>query len=952
MFRFISDRFLANFKFITSGKIYHTEKLKTALERFESRNTILLYGRAGEGKSTTAFEMVKCLTENKEISLERCVMLSDPDDFKEIKSTEVDLILVDDIFGKHNTEANKLLGWENHFDTLKSFVFGQNIRLIACSRKHIYMECKETIEDIELFANAIELNSAELSNEEKRNILMLKLEASGRDFEDVNSQECIAQRESDVGFPLIASQFAMDDSAFGKKVEYFKRPFKYYLEQNMKKLDKLCKVTLFLIFCHENCLNIDFTIWSEDTINIAQYIANLQGVNEPIALLRTKLQEKMQYLEGTFLKTTDQSVSFLHETVYETVAMIYASAFPREVIKYCTVDFLCQCVSVEKGNSEREIVVKHIHYRELADRVVKEVIKMKNVQRLSGHSCLQSSKFVVELLRQAELSSQLHELFNAGHSCHLMGNHGLLFYVIENKHGNDVFFDHALEHLHCNHDENDIQGDCWKCAVKSEALASACSVSRMDIYEKLSNVGAKVTEFCFMKAITNPHFNQELAEKFFRDAKRQDMFPQYMTDSLISSLSSFCVLVAQNDTGGILKVLPQMLTCYQNTTMKSFLIELCLYFASQKQNAQVMSCVLEFLKKSNQLSWTDRRYVTRALTEVLAKSNNGLVEMLINAGAKWTEAAVYYAVREHDFETVVQTIQILKANNTFDPESFYMAWAMAIAMLHEDKRIQKKLKEEGVLPTTALVRDLVKTGQSEEVIQDVIEDLKRTDKWDPKDLRIGDAYITAHEEALVHIKDLLAKEGVGFCSSCLPPLVRRDKQNLPLFQQVVQELKKSGLLDPTDKYIAYALVLAKKLNIKSICDILTAEGVSFNMAALVYTVNEDLSDIEDLISELKSNDKWNPDSDVALEALNRAYKRHDKSIYDKLLSEGIAWKSRSLIVAVQFETVYSLGLTVNQMKERNFLESSHEDIQRAVEMAKSLKDRRKFNLLSKFIKNA
>ena len=63
------------------------------------------------------------------------------------------------------------------------------------------------------------------------------------------------------------------------------------------------------------------------------------------------------------------------------------------------------------------------------------------------------------------------------------------------------------------------------------------------------------------------------------------------------------------------------------------------------------------------------------------------MNIMLEAGAKWTEAAVYYAVREHDFEIFLQRIQILKDRDAFDVDSYYLAWVCAISFLHEVKRI-------------------------------------------------------------------------------------------------------------------------------------------------------------------------------------------------------------------------------------------------------------------------
>ena len=473
-------------------------------------------------------------------------------------------------------------------------------------------------------------------------------------------------------------------------------------------------------------------------------------------------------------------------------------------------------------------------------------------------------------------------------------------------------------------------------------------MNRLDLYKRLSDLGAKVTDFCFMKAVANPEFNQQLAETFFFDARQQNMFPQEMTDSMIHKLSSFCVLVAQNKTTHVLEALKLFMTEFENITMKNFLIELCLYFAVKRENIQIVAFVTKTLKESSSQSWTDKRYITRSLTEALSRSNSALMNIMLEAGAKWTEAAVYYAVREHDFEIFLQTIQILKDRDAFDVESHYLAWAYAISILYEDKRIYHILKTEGVRPTTELVRNLVKTGQSVDEIGRAIAELQKIGHWDPKDLRIGDAYITAYDQALTNIRQLLEDAGARICPSCMPPVIRN--KNLPLFEHVLNELKESGELHQFNKFIAYALILTKKFNLKEMYDRLSREGVTCNMAALAYTVNEDMSDIKFVVKKLKLEFQWEPNSDLALEALNRAYRRHDKDIYEKLLSEGIEWQPRNLYVAVKFETVFGLQHVMKRLQEKGLLDTDNTEIIAAYKLAELLKDNRKFEVLKEWIR--
>ena len=70
-----------------------------------------------------------------------------------------------------------------------------DVRVIIATRKHIYLECKHVLEEIDAFDRAVELSSKELSSDEKKQILISQLNYYSRNVDDVNIEKCIAQKE-------------------------------------------------------------------------------------------------------------------------------------------------------------------------------------------------------------------------------------------------------------------------------------------------------------------------------------------------------------------------------------------------------------------------------------------------------------------------------------------------------------------------------------------------------------------------------------------------------------------------------------------------------------------------------------------------------------------------------------------------------------------------------------
>ena len=299
--------------------------MSQALKCLEDTNVVALTGRAGEGKSTTAFHLAKILSSKDAIKLDRCVMLLDPNDLKHFMLSEVDFIVIDDIFGKHS--ATNLAEWEKYFETLISFVqSSRKIKLITCSRKHILIELSDKLAGIPLFSKQVELDSAELTKDEKRNILKAKLLEHSRYMNEKEIEECINQKESNAGFPMIAAQFAADDSLFASRFKYFAAPINYYLEQNLRSLDFHSFAALVVLMRSGNSVTADeFNTFAsqESTKSVLVKIARRFGINEIPIILAQEFWKRFQYLNGTYVRVVGDTITFLSDIVADATKQLW-----------------------------------------------------------------------------------------------------------------------------------------------------------------------------------------------------------------------------------------------------------------------------------------------------------------------------------------------------------------------------------------------------------------------------------------------------------------------------------------------------------------------------------------------------------------------------------------------------------------------------------------------------
>ena len=930
LFVTFTDHFKAHYNYCNSIDIQFTQKTEDAVDYVEKDYSVFFCGSPGEGKTTTAFNITKQLVDKGIVNLDRCVLIHDPDDLKDILFDMVDILFIDDIFGKHNTEVSKLRAWHILFPTLDIIVRTRKVRVIFASRMHIYLECKHELDGYDMFSRTVELSSVELTEEEKKNILVSQLKANSRALTEVDINACISQHDSNIGFPLCAHQFASDDNLFAKGVEYFTKPYKYYLEQNIQNLDEQARISLRYVFFKFNSLrncDIDITKIDEMSKRKLQHVALLCGVDKPIVTLLKETKQKISSLQGTYLKNSNNIISFRHSTIYETVALLLGKEYPAEVIQHCTVEYFCQCIRVQNVDNEGEVVVNQNEFIPLAERCINEIIKYKRGQRLSSHPIFMNKGFVKVFFKVVSEQDEIfREVFQTDVSVKYSGIHAFLYHIVTNQKENDVFLREALSYLKCEHDDRS-NVSCWKCLVKSEVLAGACGANRQNLYTELRNERVRVTSLCLYKAVENQINSSEFVEEILKDLQKTE---EYAVN--IRNLQ-FCLgMSMKHHDKRILNILKN--SGFRNSVRS-------LYFLVQTGDTKLLSEEIDTLKQTN--TWLPDSFpVSRALLKAKLSDNKDMLDTLYSAGAKLTEAGVYWATLEHGYEDVKHIFRMLKQANALDTESHYLGEAFAIALKCDDARILDFLKQEGIVPMTSTILTMTEQGNSAEEIQSIIVELKCGQRWNTEDEFLASAYIAACERPDKNLRELFTKEGVGISPGCLPYVIKWFRWKIVM---VIKTLKHLGQLDPRNKFIATAYVWAIQYEDEFIIQKLKNEGLYVTMACVFAAAEPRFTAVtlKGVVNALKTEKRWNPSHDFALRALNLANKRQDKAAYNRLLHAGVRWLPRNLYLAVQFETLHGLKQAITQLKSRSLIRT--EDVSNALSLAVTLKDHRKIILL-------
>ena len=743
----LSEKFQSNFEYNTKLDTKTTDSMIEAVGHLQKAYSVLLYGNPGEGKTFSAFRIVKYLVENNIVTLERCALLSNPKDLSLIKRDDIDLILIDDIFGRHNADSNRFSAWETDFPTLQSIVGTRKIRLIMCSRMHIYEQYRTKLDDLDIFSRTTELSSAKLSPEEKRGMLIQQLKLYKRNVDEVNIDECISHAL--VGFPLCAQQFACDDLMFSKKTDYFRKPYRYFLEQNIKTLDDQSFIALLFVFYKGNKLHLtdlDITRMSKDTQSLLVHIANLRGVEKPTSLIVRETKERVASMKGSYIKTIDSEVSFFHDTMYEAIAQIHYEEYPTEVIKYCTSDYLCQCVYLEGHKNGEGVTVNEADLRPFVERCsyelteeVKGCVKsgwwrIKTYDDLLNHRIFQHPNCRRELLSHIKRDIKTFEEFLTILVQTTLSNPAYPRRYYSKWFNNDTFWKETMPYLDCSH-VHEMDFGCLKCMSKAGLLSAACYYNWKDVHSFLrsNKVPLGMKSFILYKAVMNENIDTDFVKYLIAELVNKDdlsTHDQHLMQRALGvalSHSSPRLANALKDSG----LLPSSVICYCAIRIGSHQeIHASVLFQPFIQYNRWQPNVYHVLKRMKS-DKGDANITCKLITATKNAQEPFQNSDLIIHGIRFMREWAILARWEQNYEYEGSRLLVK------DIQAWEAAMSSFLELKMDENLESEVLNEETALTTSLLLKEITMAGVGFHVTKekmDIIKRRKARDKsWNPED---------------------------------------------------------------------------------------------------------------------------------------------------------------------------------------------------------------------------
>ena len=387
-----------------------TTSFKELKSVVEEMHWATLLGKPGDGKSATAAHlMLQYMNRGYEP-----VFLSSPRVWEMLISASPSsrqIALFDDMFGQSYLDDNgNVREWKSSIDNMSKIVKERNGKLlvISTSRRYIYKDIETSLGKFSCFSKHAIVDMTDeqykLSGDEK--VAIFKKFAGAFSIKTNTMLERYIRRSNvdpPHGFPHCVELYCSNAFLRQEGIAFFRNPDQYVQREicNFKDNDRVKFLVLLLVLHKGEKLGFDaLDRLTENTTDDDKKFFQTAGV-----LLETAIPDIHRALTGltnTYLKqNNDDSYSFSHHSLRETVADIYITANPSHAIRALEFQHIIAFTRTQKETAKGTVSKRSLPFEPLAKRMVTE-IKDGHVSTVCDCEVWSDQTFVIKFVKSIE----------------------------------------------------------------------------------------------------------------------------------------------------------------------------------------------------------------------------------------------------------------------------------------------------------------------------------------------------------------------------------------------------------------------------------------------------------------------------------------------------------------------------------------------------------------------
>lgn len=414
-----------------------TEAVQSTIKTLEEQHIAILIGKPGDGKTTTAYQVmheisnkpeaqnVDCL---KNIKQKRAVIIQSPDEWqKYIDPNEEVIVYFDDCFGSTNFNREAAARWKSSLDSIYASARKGNIFVLIGLQSRILEKLKESLSCHKLFSEEFVVDASYLKENEKRDLIDAyekdyikrknrKVQSPVKAFKQSSLNVLSEKDKSKIissmttyGFPLACRLFFEIERFHDLGYKFFSKPGKELLEEieTMRKGKRLTYIVLAYVLINGkiNPYAVDRNLLTD----ICTKLRHPQGNESNVDILDAIDELTKPYLEKD--SSTGEYI-FSHTAVLDNVLLSFGKVAPEIVLKRCSRRCLYELIRTPKTvHNDMELTIPSNCFQLLAERLLQVHShtkgSIKNYINIAidivWHPATQDDEFVDVLLRLKQL---------------------------------------------------------------------------------------------------------------------------------------------------------------------------------------------------------------------------------------------------------------------------------------------------------------------------------------------------------------------------------------------------------------------------------------------------------------------------------------------------------------------------------------------------------------------
>lgn len=877
-----------------------TDQYKMALDILKDSRSVVVAGKPGEGKTNIALHLAHEMTSGR-----GCIVLYAASQWCHVDVTQCDVIIIDDVFGKHTTDRGAVQDWLPILENLHAFAQKDNLRIILTSRDNILLEADHILKDVEIMRNVVSLSSEKLTLSEKKHILQVLLDFHNRDISQINLDKCCTTYKAPLGFPYSCFLFAADINLFLKKEKFFLRPQTFFQEVIAGLEGRHKAAFLFLFYKQGQCKARDLKgrKTSSENEEIREFCADIVGLPKEELTFHT-IRETLKELTGIYITHIDQLFQFAHATIYECVAFTHGIVFPEEVITHCTYDFLNACLTTNTADSDSRMVVPKDKYDVLIDRMIIETGPSYDVSRLfnfRSHPVVLCGSFCDGFFKKLETDGRLCAFLTR----EFYGDYdygGFLHRCISsNSEEGKQLTTSVVKFLQCL---AKCESGCWKCRVKGDGVRASCLEGDRKTFRELIDNGAHLSPLCLSDSCKGGD------DELMKDVVKQLQSNSQFDPNDVNASKAIIYALKGPDKKGLFDFLR-----HEGVSVTSMTLNIICQ--NREQCTDLLKKAVDEMQREG--TWNPEDvYHCYSLSFLITSKNIDGYNFLKSLVPCISTHSLVQAVKTGDIDVVKLVVSDLKMRRQWYPEGrknlsdfsqpphdvsakTNLAETLYQARRLNDSTILEYLKSEGLRPSMDMLQYSVKENDS--VAKEVIADLKESGLWSPCSKAAGDALLAAlnqGEDSFNRLKE----NGLHFVMDNLAEVLLSG--DIKRVKCVIEDLKETRTWTPQHPLATAFLAKAIELEDRAIFDYLYENGLRVTaMTILGEAFTGTVDSVKRCINIMKNAGTWNP-NDAFLTVCLTLTRGIKPDVFELFQQEGVGCNSATLLEMVRRRSIMAV----------------------------------------------